>query len=45
MIEDSIYLVIYLLTELVNYLLAYTVIFGSHVTKKKKELFLQWLFY
>lgn len=40
MIEDSIYLVIYLFTELANYLLAYTVIFGSHITKRKERFFL-----
>lgn len=39
MIEDSIYLVLYLLAEVVSYLLAYTVIFGSNMTRRKSRLF------
>lgn len=40
MIEDGIYLVIYLIAEVISYLLAYTVIFGSNMTRKKSRFFL-----
>lgn len=37
---DIIYLLVYLATELFNYLLAYVVIFGSIITKDKKKIIL-----
>lgn len=39
MIEESIYLVLYLLAEVVSYLLAYTVIFSSNMTRRKSRFF------
>ena len=36
MMSDSLYMILYLVTEVMNYILAYIVFFNSTITKKKK---------